>query len=226
MEDSFQFSLLRISIIQLLKAQGFDKCKPSTLNVITDLYIRMLTALVQKCQNFSNLRNDRMQSMDVLQGMVEMGLIKIDKDDTYNTKSVESLKNWLNSLTFKTVQEINQVPSNLKQTIVENRKFKNDINEQNDKQNDKQKRKQDFYNNFGQGEINQDDEDQDQDLDIQINWLNYLMEKDSRFSNKHFESTSLNPTNITGDYLVDNTTDEMNKYLPINIKYEVIGDNE
>lgn len=167
-----------------------------------------------------------MQSMDVLQGMVEMGLIKIDKDDTYNTKSVESLKNWLNSLTFKTVQEINQVPSNLKQTIVENRKFKNDINEQNDKQNDKQKRKQDFYNNFGQGEINQDDEDQDQDLDIQINWLNYLMEKDSRFSNKHFESTSLNPTNITGDYLVDNTTDEMNKYLPINIKYEVIGDNE
>lgn len=209
-------------MIQLLKAQGFDKCKPSTLNVMTDLYVRMLTALVRKSQEFSNLRNDRMQTIDVLQGMIEMGLIKSDNDDTYNTKSVESFKNWLKSITFKTVQEINQVPSHLKQTIVENRKFKNDLNEP----NDKQKRKQDFYNNFGQGEVNLEEEEQDQDLDIQINWLNYLMEKDSRFSNKHFENTSLNPTNINGDYLVDNTTDELNKYLPINVKYEAFRDNE
>ena len=40
MDESFYFALLRISIAQILKANGFDKCKPSTLNVMTDLYLQ------------------------------------------------------------------------------------------------------------------------------------------------------------------------------------------
>lgn len=229
MEEEFNLRLLRISIIQILKAHGFEKCKPSTLNVMTDLYVKMLTHLMERCNKFAMARNDTINTFDILQGMVDSGLIKDNKDDIYNTKSIEGFRNWLDSVNFQTAKQINQVPINLKQIIIENRKFKN-VNYEEEERQRRLKKKQEFFSKFGQQiddvKINEFDNDNDNDneeeINIDINWIDYLLEKDNKFVTRKFENTSLKPNTETkevGDYLIDSTTDFINNYLPINVQY-------
>ncbi|EGV60601.1 hypothetical protein PSN45_001628 [Yamadazyma tenuis] len=228
MEEDFHFRLLRISIIQLLKSHGFDKSKSSTADVVTDLYVNMLDLLVTKAVRFSNLRNDDMKAIDILQAMLEVGLLKNSDNTKYNTKSVDSFKNWLSSLTFNTSKQVNQVPGNLKKVIIENRNFKDEMNDEEEKLR-RLKKKQDFFNSFGQADDNTHADGMgafdDDEVNIDINWVDYLIEKDSKFSNKKFEDTSLGPTvstgnGVAGDYLVEASTDHVNQFLPINIKYD------
>lgn len=188
----------------------------------------MLTMLVNKTMKASTLRNDTPQSRDILTAMIEIGLIKSDDHDEYNTKSVTSFKNWLDSTSNTTVNRLNQVPSSFKKTIVENRKFDQDIDEQDEKLK-KLKQKQDFYNNFNN--MNNDaikdlefdnkmNVEEEEDLDFKLHWLDYLIEKDYKYNRKKYENTIFSDNVHTGDYLIDNENDRVNGYLPINIKYE------
>lgn len=124
-ESSFHFALLRVSIIQILKASGFDKCKPSVVNILTDLYIHYFKLLLLKSLKYANHRlenlleigsigqlagNDGLSVQDITQAMLDIGFLKpslgeniLDAFDTppysnvkdYSTKSAKSFKNWI-----------------------------------------------------------------------------------------------------------------------------------
>ena len=164
-EDSFNFSLLRISIAQILKAHGFDKCRPSQINILADLYIGFFNKLVQECLNCSQARThtNLPELQDVVQSMINIGLIKTsnpllvnddvynpeDEEKQYNTKSVYSFRDWvLRSYGHATTHKLNQVPQNLIDAIIEKRKLDNDDAGETaaEKRRRKHKERQEFYN--------------------------------------------------------------------------------
>ena len=103
---SFYFALLRISIAQILKANGFDKCKPSTLNVMTDLYsckpFKMPLGIT-KCSNMRTNSNSP-ELQDITQALINISIFKANEvtkihdeyyeESRYNTKSIEAFYQW------------------------------------------------------------------------------------------------------------------------------------
>ncbi|KAI3403779.1 hypothetical protein KGF56_003414 [Candida oxycetoniae] len=162
MEDSFNFSLLRISIAQILKAHGVDKCKPSLLNIVTDIYIEFFTRLVQESIKCSHLRisSNEPELQDVMQSMINIGFIKarfplrihdeyFKEDEEYNTKSVNSFRDWVfKSFGFSVASKLNQVPQGLVNGLVEKRKLDLDdaAETEAEKRRRKHKERQEFYN--------------------------------------------------------------------------------
>ncbi|KAI5963622.1 uncharacterized protein KGF55_002502 [Candida pseudojiufengensis] len=160
MEDSFNFNLLRISVAQILKSQGFDKCKPSILNIVTDLYINFFNKLVQesiKCSQQRTQTNDP-ELQDIMQSMINIGLIKSTnflqlydeyfEESKYNTKSINSFKLWiLKSYGFNLITKLNRVPKNLIENLIEKRKINDDdLETELEKKRKKHKERQEFYN--------------------------------------------------------------------------------
>jgi len=212
MEDSFHFALLRISISQILKASGFDKCKPSTLNIVTDLYIQYFTKLVRECMKCSRLRNHSnvVEVQDLTQGLIFTGSIipqYYTQSDhpargyNYNTKSFESFVNWVKySDSFAVSRKLNDLPTSLITNLIEKRKLDlNDGETDQEKKKRKYKERQEFYNqlklNDGNDDHdpNHDDDDDDMVTDNdKLKWLNYLIEKDLKLGhNLKFLNTSL-----------------------------------
>lgn len=85
MDESFHFALLRILVVQILKALGFDKCKPSVANVITDLCARYLAKLLAQSLKLARHRDAAADAItmesaltiqDVSQAMLDIGLLK------------------------------------------------------------------------------------------------------------------------------------------------------
>ncbi|KAI5951089.1 hypothetical protein KGF54_004163 [Candida jiufengensis] len=207
MEDSFNFNLLRISIAQILKSQGFDKCKPSILNIVTDLYINFFNKLVTesiKCSQYRTQTNEP-EVQDVMQSMINLGLIKATnhlqlhddmfEESKYNTKSVNSFKLWvLKSYGFNLLVKLNKFPINLVENLIEKRKIvDDDIETELEKKRKKHKERQEFYNQLklNDNEIQQQQTREDIELEIQqqqqnlnlqksiakMKWINYLLEK-------------------------------------------------
>ncbi|CCK70003.1 Taf3p KNAG_0D02540 [Huiozyma naganishii CBS 8797] len=52
----FHFGLLRVAVLQLLKAVGFDRAKPSTVDTVADLYVRFLELLVDEVRRLAQAR--------------------------------------------------------------------------------------------------------------------------------------------------------------------------
>lgn len=172
-EESFYFAILRISISQILKASGFDKCKPSILNIITDLYIKYFELLIRKTLKNSTLRtnsSNKIEIQDIVQSMKDVQLIKPSSFETYldpfdripkiqtsrriqhenyNTKSIESFMNWLNySDAFYISKKLSQVPNSLIKNLIEKRKINDSTETDQERKRRKLKEKQDFYNQF------------------------------------------------------------------------------
>ncbi|EDO17501.1 hypothetical protein Kpol_1058p38 [Vanderwaltozyma polyspora DSM 70294] len=84
----FFFGLVRISMLQLLKAHGFDKCKPSTVNTVTDLYIRFLELFMNEITKMADSRQDEDDTValqDITLAMQNLGIIKpVDMLDVYD----------------------------------------------------------------------------------------------------------------------------------------------
>lgn len=84
----FYFGLLRVSMIQLLKAQGFDRAKPTTVDVITDLYIRYLGLLTSEITKIAHSRfdfNDTVSLQDITLAFQNLGVTKpVDVLDVYD----------------------------------------------------------------------------------------------------------------------------------------------
>lgn len=85
MDESFHFALLRILVVQILKALGFDKCKPSVANVMTDLCARYLAKLLAQSLKLARHRDAAADAItmessltiqDVSQAMLDIGLLK------------------------------------------------------------------------------------------------------------------------------------------------------
>lgn len=76
MDNSFFFALARISAAQILRAAGFDRAKPSTLDTLTDILIRHLHLLGTQSMAFALCANRAECSIrDVRLAMEELGLI-------------------------------------------------------------------------------------------------------------------------------------------------------
>ena len=81
--DEFYFSLLRISMLQLLKSIGFDKSKPSTVDIFTDLYIKWFELMLKEINKLSMARqssetddDNNIALQDIAQAMINLGQIK------------------------------------------------------------------------------------------------------------------------------------------------------
>lgn len=90
--DDFYFSLLRVSMLQLLKSTGFDKARPSTVDIFTDLYVKWLELMLKEVNKLSMARqssetddNNDITLQDITQSMINLGLIKpVDLLDIYD----------------------------------------------------------------------------------------------------------------------------------------------
>lgn len=201
MEEEFFFSLLRISIAQILKASGFEKCKPSVLNVVTDLYIKHLELVIEKVKQFALARTNcasEAAASDVFQAFIAAGIVKLLRfgnvnenpdDDESNTRSSSAFLNWLRySDQYSVSKTLCEVPSSLLHNLMEKRRIDTSSETDQERKKRRLKERQDFYNQLKQGEdVNQleamggyvDDMDEDEiDSGDKLTWLTYLAEKD------------------------------------------------
>ncbi|KAK6458936.1 TBP-complexed protein [Scheffersomyces xylosifermentans] len=199
MDESFHFALLRISIAQILKANGFEKCKPSLLNVITDIAIQYFKKLIQQSLKCSQLRNqsNHVELQDISQALILVEAIKPDdylkldtqEDSKYNVKSLESFVNWTKySDSFRVSRSLNEFPNELIRNLIEKRKLDLDDGETDqEKKKRKHKERQEYYNQLKlnditnlQGDFGDEDEDDEYGISAKdkLLWLNYLIEKD------------------------------------------------
>ncbi|SCU81202.1 LANO_0B02278g1_1 [Lachancea nothofagi CBS 11611] len=75
----FHFGLLRVSMIQLLKSQGFDRAPVTTVDAFTDLYVRFFQLLTLEVMKLSRSRMDEYEDIalqDVSQALMNVGLLK------------------------------------------------------------------------------------------------------------------------------------------------------
>lgn len=203
MEDSFYFSLLRIPIAQILKTQGFDKCKPSTLNTLTSLYIIYLTKLISESINCSltRTRTNSPDVQDVMQAMINMGLIKATQSNKihdsffdeleYNTKSINLFRNWVMSYYGDQIRDISRRKQReLENTATDEEELKVDENKD-------QQHPQDIYHQFilrndrtnskQDNDNSKEGENEDTQSSTHSNkskWLNHLLEKDLKLGHK------------------------------------------
>lgn len=223
MNDSFFFALLRISIAHILKATGFDKCRPSILNVVVDLYIHYLREVVSKAQRYAVARThctNVMEAQDVLQAILETQLIKpltgesvLDPHDLpeapsveYNTQSLESFLRWLRySDQYRLSRRLSAVPNSMIRTLMEKRKIDTSDETDQEKKKRRLKERQEYYNHLKQntdGSANPATGIQPEDLDEdevtandKLLWLAYMAEKDTKLGhNLQYANTALQDT--------------------------------
>ena len=124
--DDFYFALLRVSMLQLLKSIGFDRSKPSTVDIFTDLYIKWLELKLKELNKLSMARrstetddNNNIALQDIVQAMINLGQIKpVDILDIYDEnpslpsdKGLLLLKNWcLHDLQLQYVRNLSIPP--------------------------------------------------------------------------------------------------------------------
>lgn len=76
MENTFYFSLARISAAQILRAAGIDRTRPSTLDALTDILIRYLHLLGQQSMFFSLAAGrPNPEIPDICLAMEDLGII-------------------------------------------------------------------------------------------------------------------------------------------------------
>lgn len=206
MEESFFFALLRISVAQILKASGFDKCKPLVLNAVTDLYIKHLQLVLSSAKKFSQARTNctnKMGAEDLVQALLDVQLIKplsfesvLDPHDSakppqleYNTKSLESFVKWLKySDSYRLSKRLSEVPTPLIRNLIEKRKIDTSTETDQDRKKRRLKERQEYYNQLKQGEEStqrmdgfnavEDFEEDEITSNDKLTWLSYLAEKD------------------------------------------------
>ncbi|SCU78146.1 LAME_0A03466g1_1 [Lachancea meyersii CBS 8951] len=101
----FHFSLLRISMLQLLKSQGFDKAPATIVDAFADLYVRFLQLLTLEVMKLSSSRMDEFEDIalqDLSQALLNVGLLKPmnmldiydENPDLLSDLGMQRFKNW------------------------------------------------------------------------------------------------------------------------------------
>lgn len=106
--QDFHFAILRISVAQILKANGIDRITPSMLDLMTDLYIRHLDLLATTCTKLS--RNTPVTLHDAGLAMSLTGVLKPmrvydeDENEEASLRFVEWAKE--SAANFQTVSKV------------------------------------------------------------------------------------------------------------------------
>ncbi|KAF5100860.1 hypothetical protein D0Z03_000739 [Geotrichum reessii] len=75
--NDFHFALLRISTAQLLRTVGIDRCAPSVLDTVTDIFLRHLNLLAITSQKLATLSGRKEVGVeDLAEAMVQIGVVK------------------------------------------------------------------------------------------------------------------------------------------------------
>lgn len=203
----------------MIKASGFDRCKPLVLNTVVDLYIRHLQLVLASAKKFSLARSNSVNDIlaqDVLQALMDVQFLKplsfeslLDPHDSaeaptaeYNTKSVESFKQWLQySDAYRTSKKLSDVPLPLIHNLIDKRKVDTSSETDQERKKRRLRERQEYYNQLKQGEENGqqnmdrlvDDFEEDEITNTdRLSWLTYLAEKDLKLGhNLKFLNTSI-----------------------------------
>ncbi|PVH14791.1 uncharacterized protein CXQ87_005067 [Candidozyma duobushaemuli] len=205
MDEQFFYAVLRISVAQILKASGFDKCKPSTLNTITDIYIKHFELVLNSAKKFGHARSrctNVLEAPDLVQALLDVQLIKPSTGDSlldpkdapnepeteYNVKSLESFIKWLQfSDNFNLSKRLSEVPSSQLRNLMEKRKIDTSSETDQEKKKRRLRERQEYYNQLKSGEnpanaqfggIADDLEEAEVTENDKLSWLAYLAEKD------------------------------------------------
>lgn len=111
--DQFFFSVLRVSIIQIIRAAGFERCNNSCIDTLTDLYIRYLLLISSECLKLAN-GSDRqdLKIQDIAQALINVRLIKPSKMiDPYdvgveNYLGMRNFVQWIKSEEFAKTKRV------------------------------------------------------------------------------------------------------------------------
>lgn len=203
---------------QILKASGFDKCKPLVLNTVTELYIKHLELVLSRAEKFALSRSNcpnEILAQDLTQALLDVQLLKAPISEASqdiqldakghevenNTKSLDSLVKWLQySDMFNVSKRLAEVPTALIHNLAEKRKI--DISAETDQERKRRRlrERQEFYNQFKHGEeksqgidrIVDDLDDDEITSDDKLSWLAYLAEKDLKLGhNLKFANTCI-----------------------------------
>lgn len=120
--NDFYFALLRISILQLLKAQGFDRARPSLVDVMTDLYAKFLSLLASEVSSIAQARcdqDDTIALQDITLALENLGIVKpTNVLDVYDenaelssSRGMEKFKDWCIYSTQLTDARITALPT-------------------------------------------------------------------------------------------------------------------
>ncbi|ANZ74316.1 BA75_00743T0 [Komagataella pastoris] len=102
-KSSFYFSYLRITIIQLLKSQGFDRCSNAVIDALTDTTIRFLGLLLEKTAKYTASRGRSLgdvQIQDISEALTELKIITpcnlLDPYDVSpdNLQGIQNFESW------------------------------------------------------------------------------------------------------------------------------------
>ncbi|SCU98029.1 LAMI_0F12662g1_1 [Lachancea mirantina] len=107
-KEAFYFDLLRVSMIQLLRSQGFDKARNSTVDIFTDFYVRYLELMVREILKLSHLRRSEegcVELQDISLALQNIGFLKpVDVLDVYDENpdlvsdvAMQKFKSWCSS---------------------------------------------------------------------------------------------------------------------------------
>lgn len=203
--DDFFFALLRISVAQILKAAGFDKCKPLVLNTITELYIKQFLMVAASASKFALARSNTVNSMDgndILEALLYHGFLETAAKEDENTKSLDAFVQWLQfSDEYSVGKKLSQVPPSFLTNLMEKRKIDTSAETDLERKKRRLRERQEYFNQLKQGDdANSDAARADADLldddgltdSDRLSWVAFLAEKDLKLGhNLKFVNTCL-----------------------------------
>lgn len=103
-KSKFYFHLLEITLVQILKAHGFDKAdNQQVLEIFTDIAIRYMNLLARTIQKYMELRDDYIPNIkDISRTFLELKVISPSKQldkfdvDSLTNVGIENFENWFN----------------------------------------------------------------------------------------------------------------------------------
>lgn len=122
--EAFFYGLLRVSMLQLLSAQGFDRALPTTVDTFTDLYVKYMELIIKELKDVIQARGDKygvesMSLQDLTLTLQNLGVIKpVDILDVYGERNpedhydigMEKFKQWCLDEQNKNIRQV-AIPS-------------------------------------------------------------------------------------------------------------------
>lgn len=99
--SDFFFSITRVTCAQILKSAGIDRCSSSTLDTLTDIYIRYMRLLAAKSLKAASLAGkNEVQVLDVALAMEQTKLIRPNSSLDFSEESDWTLQGWQEFIDF------------------------------------------------------------------------------------------------------------------------------
>lgn len=225
-------SLLRVSILQILRSIGFDKAPPQAIDVLTDLYIRHLQLLTSETLLLSNARgSDEIEIQDITQALINLGMLKpsdlldvYEQHENYECNLNDSKNQRIPNIGgIKGAKQfllwvVGNVPDRARTVSKPTIDMINGVHNLNG-QIKNQPVIPEYINALNNVE-NEIVHEPEQEVNIEEDWLKYLMKKSSKLGTVEgkFKNTLLMDGTLNSDYLVSGPTvdESIESKLPYN----------